>query len=102
MKVSDVISQVRTDTKIEIKKGRGAEEAQAPAGDMASDKVKISSATQDIQKMREILANTPSVRTEMVATLKRQIENGEYQVPSQELADKMLNSLFGDEGVLHN
>lgn len=102
MKLSDVISQVRTDTKIEVKKGRGAEEAQAPAGDTASDQVKISSATQDIQKMRDILANTPSVRTEMVATLKRQIENGEYQVPSQELADKMLNSLFGDEGVLHN
>ncbi len=102
MKLTDAISQVRTDSKIEVKKARAAEKAQAPAGDGAADKVEISSGTQDMQKMREILANTPAVRTEMVATLKRQIENGEYQVPSQEIADKMLDSLFADEGILRH
>ena len=102
MKLTDVISQVRTDTKIEVKKAREAQQAQAPAGEATSDKVEISTGTQDMQKMREILANTPSVRTEMVATLKRQIENGEYQVPSQEIADKMMSSILADEGILRN
>lgn len=102
MKLTDLISQVRTETKIEAKKARPAEQAKAPAGEAASDRVDISTGTQDMQKMREILANTPSVRTEMVATLKRQIENGEYQVPSQEIADKMLSSFLADEGILLN
>jgi negative regulator of flagellin synthesis FlgM len=102
MKLTDLISQVRTDTKIEVKKARATEQAQAPARESTGDKVDISTGTQDMQKMREILANTPSVRAEMVDTLKRQIENGEYQVPSQELADKMLNSLFADEGIFRN
>lgn len=102
MKLTDMISQVRTDTKIEVKKAREAEQTQAPAGAAASDKVEISTGTQDMQKMRQILANTPSVRSEMVATLKRQIESGEYEVPSQEIADKMLSSVLADEGILHN
>ncbi len=102
MKLTDAISQVRTETKVEVKKAREAAQTQAPAGEAASDKVEISTGTQDMQKMREILANTPSVRSEMVATLKRQIENGEYQVPSQEVADKMMSSILADEGILQN
>ncbi len=102
MKLTDAISQVRTETKVEVKKARETQGSQAPAGETASDKVEISTGTQDMQKMREILAKTPSVRTEMVATLKRQIENGEYQVPSQEIADKLLNSFLVDEGILRN
>ncbi|MEN8258734.1 MAG: flagellar biosynthesis anti-sigma factor FlgM [Thermodesulfobacteriota bacterium] len=102
MKLTDAISQVRTDTKVEVKKAQQAEQAQAPAGETTGDKVEISNGTKDMQKMREILANTPSVRTEMVATLKRQIENGEYNVPSHEIADKMLSSWLVDEGIFEN
>lgn len=103
MKLTDVLSQVRTETKVEVKKAKETQQAQAPAGEAtSSDTVEISTGTQDMQKMREILADTPSVRTEMVATLKRQIENGEYQVPSQEIADKMMSSILADEGILHN
>ena len=100
MKLTDLISQVRTDNKIEVKKAREAKEAQAPAGEAARDKVEISSGTQEMQKMREIIAKTPSVRTEMVETLKRQVENGEYKVSSKEIADKMLGDVLADEGVL--
>ena len=100
MKLTDVISQVRTDTKVEVKKAQKAD--QASAGEATGDKVEISNGTKDMQKMREILANTPSVRTEMVATLKRQIENGEYQVPSHQIADKMLSSWLADEGIFEN
>jgi negative regulator of flagellin synthesis FlgM len=99
MKLTDVISQVRTDTKVGVKKAREAEQAPASAGETSGDKVEISNGTKDMQKMREILANTPAVRTEMVATLKRQIANGEYQVPSREVADRMLSSLLADEGI---
>lgn len=102
MKLTDLISQVRADNKIEVKKAKQAEKPQVASEVSAGDRVEISDGTKDMQKMREIIAETPMERADLVATLKRQIESGEYQVPSQEVADKMLSSLFADEGILRN
>jgi negative regulator of flagellin synthesis FlgM len=62
-----------------------------------TDKVEISEAAKEIQEVRKQLDNTPDVRTEKVEQLKNQIENGTYEIKSEEIAEKMLKeSLFND------
>ena len=62
-----------------------------------TDKVEISEAAKEIQEVRKQLDNTPDVRSEKVEQLKNQIENGTYEIKSEEIAEKMLKeSLFND------
>lgn len=95
MKVTDALQQIRTDNKVEVKKSRKAEEAGGP-GTAPTDKVELSSGSRDVQKMQEILAETPPIRTELVESLKQQIEKGEYQVDSRDIADKMMETLLSE------
>ena len=62
-----------------------------------TDKVEISEAAKEIQEVRKQLDNTSDVQTEKVEQLKNQIENGTYEIKSEEIAEKMLKeSLFND------
>ena len=62
-----------------------------------TDTVNISDAAKEIQEVRKQLDAIPDVRTEKVEQLKNQIENGTYEVKSEEIADKMLReALFND------
>ena len=99
MKLTDVISQIRKDNKIEVKKTKDAEKS-APTSLEVTDKVELSASSKEVQKMRNIIRDTPSVRAEKVETLKRQIENGEYKVDGHSVADKMIESLMADQGLL--
>lgn len=62
-----------------------------------TDTVNISDAAKEIQEVRKQLDDIPDVRTEKVQQLKNEIENGTYEIKSEEIADKMLReSLFND------
>ncbi len=62
-----------------------------------TDTVNISDAAKEIQEVRKQLDAIPDVRTEKVEQLKTQIEDGTYEVKSEEIADKMLReALFND------
>ena len=62
-----------------------------------TDTVNISDAAKEIQEVRKELDNIPDVRAEKVEQLKNQIENGTYEVKSEEIAEKMLkDSLLND------
>ncbi len=100
MKLTDLISHIRTDNKIEVKKTREAAKSAETSPTVSADSVQISAGSKEVLKMQEIVKNTPSVRTEMVAELKRQVENGEYHVDSTQIADKMLESWLADEGII--
>lgn len=100
MKLTDLISQVRTDNKIEIKKMRETAKSPEASPLVSQDRVQISDGSKEVLKMQEIVKNTPSVRTDMVDELRRQVENGEYDVSAQDIADKMMDSWMADEGVL--
>jgi negative regulator of flagellin synthesis FlgM len=94
MKLTDAISQIRTDNKVEVKKTRkleGGAESASPAG---ADTVDLSSSSRDVQKMKEILAQTPAMRMEMIESLKKQIDEGTYQVDARDIADKMMDDLL--------
>jgi negative regulator of flagellin synthesis FlgM len=62
-----------------------------------TDTVNISDAAKEIQEVRKQLDDIPEVRTEKVEQLKNQIENGTYEIKSEEIAEKMLkDSLLND------
>ena len=62
-----------------------------------TDTVNISDTAKEIQEVRKQLDAIPDVRTEKVEQLKNQVENGTYEVKSEEIADKMLReALFND------
>lgn len=62
-----------------------------------TDTVNISEAAKEIQEVRQQLDEIPDVRTEKVQQLKKEIENGTYEINSEKIAEKMLReSLFND------
>jgi negative regulator of flagellin synthesis FlgM len=101
MKVTDTISQIRADNQVEMKKTRRADAGSASAGPSAADKVDLSSTSRDVQKMKEILEQTPPMRMEMIESLKRQIDEGTYQVDARDIADKMLADLLSEDKTLY-
>ncbi len=62
-----------------------------------ADTVALSSAAKDIHKAQRQLAEIPDVREDKVAQLKKQIENGTYEIDEEKIADKMLkDALLND------
>ena len=100
MKLTDMISHVRMDNKMEVKKTQDAGKVAETIHLAPADSVQISEGSKEVLKMQAIVKNTPSVRADMVDELKRQIENGEYQVSGTQIADKMMESWLAEEGLL--
>lgn len=100
MKLSNIFPQIKTD-KIQVKKTRGSSPTEATQAESAagSDRVELSSNSVDVQKMHEILQQTPDVRADRVRSLKQQIEQGNYNVDPYKVADNMLKSLLQDNLV---
>ena len=98
MKLSNLFPQIKTESGLQVKKTQATTSAKTeavnpPAG---TDRVELSANTVDVQKIKEALDATPSVRAEKVQALKEQIERGEYQVDPEGVAGKMLMSLLSD------
>ncbi len=98
MKLTDVISQIRTDNKIGIKKTRQVEN-NVESTASASDTVDLSSSSRDVQKMKEILEQSPQTRTDLIKSLKAQIEAGTYHVDSRDIADKMMDEFLPENQI---
>ena len=64
-----------------------------------AETVSLSQKARDIEKIQEILRNTPDVREDRVALLKEKIASGEYTVNGKDVADQMLRE-FLLEGLL--
>ncbi len=98
MKITDFIPQIKTDNKIQ-KVSEGRDAAKVSSGSpVGTDKVELSASSLDVQKMKEIIQDTPEVRTDKVQALKAQIERGEYEVDSYQVADKMLMGFLAESG----
>lgn len=100
MKISDVFPQIRTETnKVQNKKG-ASEDAKTTeaAGDTSSpsDRLELSPGSRELQKMQEVLKNTPSTRPDRVQAVKERIDRNEYAIDSYKVADRMLASLITD------
>lgn len=100
MKLSNIFPQINTE-KVQVKKTRGTSPTDSTQNTPATgtDRVELSSNSVDVQKMQEILQQTPDVRADRVRSLKQQIEKGEYSVDPYKVADQMLKSLLQDNIV---
>jgi negative regulator of flagellin synthesis FlgM len=96
MKLTGIFSQIKTD-KVQVKKSEEASAAKSDKSQVApTDRVEISAGSMEVQKSKEILAQTPSVRADKVNALKEQIAKGEYQVDPYKVADKMMAGLASE------
>lgn len=96
MKLTSILPQIKTDNKIQKSGNAMLESSVSKSTSLGGDKVEFSSGSRDVMKMQEILQGTPEVREDKVNSLKKQIEQGTYQVDSHKIADKMLWNLLSD------
>jgi negative regulator of flagellin synthesis FlgM len=73
-------------------KAPGIQESQEP--NVHADRVEISAQSRDLKKMNDILAQTPDIRMEKVAALKKAVEEGRYQVNAANIAGKMVKEIL--------
>jgi len=96
MKLTNIFPQIKTE-KVQVKRPESPAPSGAGAsGSVQSDRVELSSGSLEVQKVRDILEQTPEVRADKVKTLKEQIARGEYRVDAHGLADRMLISLLSE------
>jgi len=76
---------------------RAAVYKQAPQSEVnTEEKVSISKESRDAGLMRGIINKLPDIREEKVQELKAQIENGTYEVNSEDIAKKMVSESLID------
>ena len=61
---------------------------QTPGG----DRVEISNAAKELQRVRELAQTDDGARSEKVAQLKQAVDNGTYTVTGRTVADKLLRN----------
>jgi len=97
MKISDFVPQIKLEGRVQKARDKAAPtSAQATTN---TDRVELSASSIDVQKMKMIIQDTPSVRMDRVQALKNQIERGDYQVDPYRVADKMLINLLSEGGL---
>lgn len=61
----------------------------------ATDRFEISQVGKDLQTAKAAVAKAPDVREDVVADIKRRMENGSYNVSDEAFADVLLSKYFG-------
>jgi len=59
-----------------------------------SSNVDLSNRTKDIQKISKALDNEPVAMSENVSRLKKEVNEGQYNVDANKVAEKMIGSLL--------
>ena len=100
MKISDQNASVNIDAYInQVKKNQEADpSAESTAQQQRKrDSVELSKTAKELQTARKLMEQVPEIRTDKVAHLKAQIENGTFEIDPDKLAEKLIKeSLFND------
>jgi negative regulator of flagellin synthesis FlgM len=101
MKISDIHQQANTAQYVNQANSPNSPDKPQPskeAEDKSSsqDKVELSVQSKEMQKVYEVLQTTPDVRDEKVSALKESIQQGQYQVDGEAVADKMIRESILD------
>ena len=83
-------SQIGPVTPAQIEKIKKSSSSSSVEAAQPADTVELSSDVENIAAAKQVIANTPDVRQEKVASLQREVQNGTYKVPAQKIAEKML------------
>ena len=95
MKITGALSPVKTE-KVQGKKSETSGASGADNAALPTDRVVLSPGLLEVQKARDILAQTPEVRADKVQALKEKLASGEYDVDPHRIAEKMLASLLSE------
>lgn len=77
--------------------GRG--KAVGPDKKLIGDSFTLSAQARELQRVKDLALRAPELRSERVKAVKKEIEDGTYDVSGEEIADKMLTRLLVDELV---
>ncbi len=101
MKIIDL--QQRTTTMQQVNQADSSQQpekqraaAEAKENSPASDKVELSIQSREMHKVHEVLQMTPDVRAEKINTIKKMIEEDQYRVDSEAVAEKMIRESLLD------
>jgi negative regulator of flagellin synthesis FlgM len=97
MKVSDLHQQTNSMQYVNqvnsLDKKESTQEAEGKSP--STDTVELSAQSKEMQKIYDMVQLAPDVRAEKVASLKKAIKEGSYEVDSEAVADKMIkDSIF--------
>jgi len=62
-----------------------------------SDRLELSVRSREISHLDELIRSTPDVREERVEEVRRNIENGTYNVKAEKIAEKIIGGSLLDE-----
>ncbi len=71
---------------------------QPPADEVLKDSINLSGRTRDLQKISKALDTEPVNRNQYVADIKQRVENNQYNVNAEQVAEKMVGLLFDGNG----
>ena len=100
MKISDQNASVNIDAYInQVKKNQEADPSVEATGqeNRKQDSVELSQTAKELQAARKIIEQVPEIRTDKVAQLKAQIENGTYDIDSDKIAEKLLQESLSND-----
>ncbi|OPZ85094.1 MAG: Anti-sigma-28 factor, FlgM [bacterium ADurb.Bin429] len=83
-------SQVGPVTPMQTEKVKKTAPAAATGATQPMDTVHLSSDVEAVAAARDAIAQTPEIREEKVAALRKAIEDGTYQAPAEQVAEKIL------------
>lgn len=61
-----------------------------------NDMLEISQTGKDYHVAKQILANTPDVREDKIKDIKQRMDAGNYEINSDEYAEKLVNRYFNE------
>ena len=99
MKISDIHQQANTMQYVNQANSSNSPDKPQPSKEDKSssqDKVELSAQSKEMQKVYGTLQMAPDVRAEKVSALKKLIEEDQYQVDSEAVADKMIRQSLLD------
>lgn len=71
---------------------------QPPAEEKPTDSINLSGRTRELQKISKALETEPAEREQLVADIKNKVENNQYNMNAEKVADKMIGLLFDRNG----
>jgi negative regulator of flagellin synthesis FlgM len=101
MKITDIHQQANTAQYVNQANSSNSPDKPQPskeAEDKSSsqDKVELSVQSKEMQKVYGVLQMTPDVRDEKVSALKESIQQGQYQIDGEAVADKIIRESILD------
>ena len=78
----------------QLYKTNSSNKAQKSSAYGGSDQVQISQIGKDFHVAKAAVKNSSDIRTEKVDAIKKQIEQGTYQISNKDVADKVVDRFF--------